>query len=288
MFKIGTLADWFGVGIIEGIKESEKCGATGVQLYAAGEFDPRTCSEEFICKVRDTAAEHNQQIVALCCELGGYGLEKAEDNPERISYLKKCAEMAMKLDCSILTTHAGVIPEDTDDPVYQDMVKAGREIGSFLAPLGLTLAIETGPDSASALRRYIDDCGEGIGVNFDPANFVMVGADDELNAVRILADKIVHTHAKDGINNVKVAPADFYHKFAEGDLDWLQSTNICTEAPLGKGSVRWDEYLALLNETGYAGYLTIEHEIKDGASEIYEAVEFLKDKCSKLFGKQQT
>lgn len=41
-FKIGTLADWFGVGLIEGIKMSQKVGAEGVQLYAMGELDPAT------------------------------------------------------------------------------------------------------------------------------------------------------------------------------------------------------------------------------------------------------
>ena len=282
MFKIGTLADWFGVGIIEGIKESGKCGAEGVQLYAAGEFDPRTAAPEFIQEVKQTAKDCGQEIVALCCELGGYGLEKAADNPEKIAYLKKCAELAPQLDCRILTTHVGVIPEDRDDPIYRDMLAAGKEIGSFLAPLGLTLAIETGPDSAAVLKQFIEDCGPGVGVNFDPANFVMVGADDELNAVRILGDKIVHTHAKDGVNHVKVSPEYFYHKFAEGDLEWMQNSNICSETPLGQGSVRWDEYLQALKETGYDGYLTIEHEIKNGAQEIYDAVTFLKERCRLL------
>ena len=285
MFKIGTLADWFGVGIIEGIKESEKCGASGVQLYAADEFDPRTASADLINTVKLTAADCHQEITALCCELGGYGLEIREDNAEKISYLKKCAQMAAELDCRILTTHIGVIPDNAEDDTYKIMLDAGRQIGAYLAPMGITLAIETGPDSAACLRRFIDDCGDGIGVNFDPANFVMVGADDELNAVRILSDKIVHTHAKDGVNNVKVTPEYFYHKFAEGDLEWMQSSNICTETPLGKGSVRWDEYLKLLKDCGYDGFLTIEHEISDKSkarAEMYEAVTFLKEKISLL------
>ena len=282
MFKIGTLADWFGVGIIEGIRESEKCGASGVQLYAAGEFDPRTTSPEFIKEVKQTAAGCGQEIAALCCELGGYGLEKAADNEGKISYLRKCAEMALFLDCRILTTHVGVIPADREDPVYRDMLDAGRKISSFLAPMGMTLAIETGPDSAVVLRQFIEDCGPGVGVNFDPANFVMVGADDELKAVGILSDKIVHTHAKDGVNNVKVSPEFFYHKFAEGDLEWMQQAGICSETPLGHGAVRWKEYLKLLKDVGYNGYLTIEHEIKDGAREIYEAVDFLKEMCRAL------
>ena len=282
MFKIGTLADWFGVGIIEGIKESEKCGATGVQLYAADSFDPRTADADFIAEVKQTAIHCKQKVTALCCELGGYGLEKAEDNPEKIAYLKKCADLAKELDCPVLTTHLGVVPASKEDPTYQVMLDACKEIAAYAYPLGITLAIETGPENAALLRGFLDDCGDGVGVNFDPANFVMVGADDEINAVRILGDKIVHTHAKDGKNLSKIASADFYHMFAEGGLEWMAKADICVETPLGQGNVRWLEYLKALKETGYDGYLTIEHEVEDKADEIREAVDFLKKQMEVL------
>ncbi len=281
MFKIGTLADWFGVGIIEGIKESQKCGATGVQLYAADSFDPRTASKELIEEVKNTCKEYGQKVTALCCELGGYGLEKEEDNPEKIDYLKKCADLAEELDCPVLTTHLGVVP-DSKDATYNTMLKACKEVASYAYPKGVTLAIETGPECAALLRGFIDDCGDGVGVNFDPANFVMVGADDEVNAVKILSDKIVHTHAKDGNNLNKISSADFYHKFAEGGLEWMATSNICVETPLGEGSVKWPEYLKALKETGYDGFLTIEHEVQDKADEIREAVEFLKKQMEVL------
>ena len=88
MFKIGTLADWFGRGIIEGLRESQRCGASGVQLYAWNEFDPAALSAEKKKAVKDTAAECGQEIVALCGELGGHGFEIAADNPGKIDYLK--------------------------------------------------------------------------------------------------------------------------------------------------------------------------------------------------------
>ncbi|MBQ9814092.1 MAG: sugar phosphate isomerase/epimerase [Lachnospiraceae bacterium] len=282
MFKIGTLADWFGVGIIEGIKESAKCGATGVQLYAADSFDPRTADKALIEEVKSTAAEYGQKITALCCELGGYGLERAADNPDKIAYLKECGRMAAYLDCPVLTTHLGVVPKNKLDPTYNVLLQACREIGSFLAPIGVTLAIETGPEDAATLRAFIDDCGEGVGVNYDPANLVMIGRYDEVESVRILSDKIVHTHAKDGINITPFDSGDFYHKFAEGGLEWMATSNICAETPLGQGSVRWPEYLKALQEIGYDGYLTIEHEVQDKADEIREAVDFLKKQMEVL------
>ena len=281
-FKVGTLADWFDVGIIEGIKESQKCGAQGVQLYATESFDPRYASRELIEEVKKTLKECNQEVAALCCDLGGYGFEKAEDNPEKIEYLKKCADLAKELDCNVLTTHLGVVPASKDVPRYQVMLDACKEIAAYAYPMGIYLAIETGPESGATLRAFIDDCGDGVGVNFDPANFVMVGADDELNAVKILGDKIVHTHASDGRNLKPIVPEDFYHQFAEGGLEWMATANICVDLPLGEGVVRWPEYLTLLKEVGFKGFLTIEHEVHGRSEEIKEAVEFLNKQMEEL------
>ena len=46
---------------------------------------------------------------------------------------------------------------------------------------------------------------------------------------------------------------------------------------LGEGSVKWDEYLAALNDIGYKGFLTIEREVGDDPEkDIGNAVNFLK------------
>ena len=71
MFRIATLADWFGVGLLEGIRESGRCGAEGVQIYAAGEFDPRTVSRDGVAALRETAPGAGQTGAALCGGLGG-------------------------------------------------------------------------------------------------------------------------------------------------------------------------------------------------------------------------
>jgi len=45
--------------------------------------------------------------------------------------------------------------------------------------------------------------------------------------------------------------------------------------------VHWDAYLDALRDVGYHGFLTVEHEIRNGAQEIYDAVAFLKEKIRK-------
>ena len=282
MFKIATLADWFGVGLIEGIRESQRCGAEGVQIYAAGELDPRTISRAEVQRVKDTLRECGQSVTALCGELGGYGLERTEDNPEKIAYLKQVIDLGLELGCNVVTTHIGVVPKDKTNPRYEIMRAACAEIGAYAAERGCFIAVETGPEPIDVLSRFIDDCGGGIGINYDPANIVMVTGVDHVEGVRIAGKRIVHTHAKDGKNLVPVDAEAFYHGFAEGGLEWMQSQGVLIETPLGEGDVRWAEYLTALKDTGYDGYLTIEREVKNGAEDIRMAVRFLNDAIAKL------
>ena len=62
-------------------------------------------------------------------------------------------------------------------------------------------AIETGPETAAHLKSFLDTLStNGVSVNFDPANMVMVTGDDPAEGAScLLKDYIVHTHVKDGI-----------------------------------------------------------------------------------------
>ena len=284
MFKIGTLADWFGKGLVEGIRESLRCGAGGVQLYAWNEFDPRTVKPETVRAVRDTAGECEQQVTALCGELGGHGLEIAADNSKKIDYLKRVVDLALELNCRIVTTHIGIVPAEEGGEKYAVMKKACAGIGAYAASCGAVVAIETGPEPVARLKAFVDACngeagGRGIGINYDPGNLVMVTGDDEVEGVRSAGPSIVHTHAKDGRMNQFAGPEEVYGLFAQGGIEALSKVSAWfTETPLGQGKVRWLPYLRTLKETGYDGYLTIEREVKENAAaDILAAVNFLKE-----------
>ncbi|MDL2288493.1 sugar phosphate isomerase/epimerase [Oscillospiraceae bacterium OttesenSCG-928-F05] len=278
MFKIGTLADWFGVGLLKGIECSRLCGAEGVQLYALNELDPRTMTAARIAEVRKAAEDNGQAVTALCGEVGGHGLEIAADNPEKIDYLKRTLDLALELGCSVVTTHLGVLPEDHTLPKYAAMHSACEELSAYALSAGGCFAIETGPEPVAWLADFLKDCGPGMAVNYDPANLVMVTGDDEVEGVRTAGSLIVHTHAKDGVCNLKTTPEIFYGLFADGGVEALNASDYATEMPLGEGAVRWPAYLAALKSIGYSGFLTIEREVGgDAMGEISRAVSFLKN-----------
>ncbi|MDR0651747.1 MAG: sugar phosphate isomerase/epimerase [Synergistaceae bacterium] len=276
--KIGTLADWFGVGLVEGIKKSAECGADGVQIYAWKDFNPLNLDRALADEVRDTAKAYGQEIIALCGELGGHGFENAGERADKIKYIKAVVDLGDSMNCHIVTTHIGVIPSDTTSPRYVTMRDACREAGEYAASRGSKIAIETGPEPIERLRRFVDDCAApGVGINYDPGNLVMVTGVDEVEGVRTAGDAIVHTHAKDGVMHKFFGVEEAYAIFADGGIEEMQKlSDYFEERPLGQGSVRWKEYLAALREVGYDGYLTIEREVKDKADEIAGAVNFLR------------
>ena len=52
---------------------------------------------------------------------------------------------------------------------------------------GITLAFETGQESANLLRKTLDDLKtHNLKINFDPANMLLYGAGDPLAALRLL------------------------------------------------------------------------------------------------------
>lgn len=284
MWGIGTLADWFGVGLLEGIRESERCGAQGVQIYACNELDPRRVTPAQIKAVRDTARGCGQKVTALCAELGGHGLEIAADNKEKLAYLKRTIDLAGELDCGIITTHIGITPEAVGSEKHRVMQAACSEIGEYAKSHGAVVAVETGPEPVASLCAFLDGCAGSIAVNYDPANLVMVTNDDEVQGVYTAGRRIVHTHAKDGICNLNAGCEKVYGIFADGGIEALNSiSTYFTETPLGQGRVRWQPYLAALREIGYNGFLTIEREVgKNAGADIRLAVKFLREQMEKL------
>ena len=80
-------------------------------------------------------------------------------------------------------------------------------------------------------------------VNFDPANMILYGTGQPIEALRKVGSYVSSVHCKDA----KWA--------ASPGQEWGQ------EVPLGEGDVNIEQYLRTLDEIGYSGPLTIEREI---------------------------
>ncbi len=280
-FKLGVIGDAFRVPLRESVVLAKKLGADGISFYAVtGGAGPVAWSRAERLDFKSCCADAGIEIASLIGELGGHGWQRPDENIWKIPQLKQIVELASDLGTKIITTHIGVIPEDRNSPRYAVMQSACRELGCYAAEHGVCFGIETGPESATTLRRFLDDLNEpGIGVNLDPANLVMVVRDDPVQAVHTLAPYIVSTHAKDGRNLQLCDAEQIYDAFAEGGFDELfaRTGQPFEETPLGQGAVLWSAYLNALRDCGVHVWLTIERETgSDPSVDIAGAIRFLR------------
>lgn len=274
-FPIGVIIDSFRTDTASAVKKAAAVGAQGIQVYATkGEMSPENLVGEKRSDFKKLVADNGLVISALCGDLGG-GFGNRDENPERVEKSKRIIELAKELGTDVVTTHIGVVPQDSNHERYKIMQEACFELSRFADSLDAHFAIETGPETSAVLKGFLDSLGStGVGVNLDPANLVMVTGDDPAGAVYNLRDYIVHTHAKDGKQLYYKDPEIVYGLVK----DSLVTGPSFLEVPLGEGSVDWSKYLAALEDIGYKGFLTIEREVGDNPEkDIITAVDFLKN-----------
>ncbi len=277
--KIGVITDCFKLPLDESLALAGELGFSGVQIYATtGEFSPEVLSSDRKAEIKALLHENGLEISALCGDMGGHGFQIAKDNPERIEKTKAIIDLAEEFGVSVITTHIGVIPADPAHPRYSVMLDAMKKCGEYAKTKGITLAIETGPETARTLFDFLEKTNGGVGVNLDPANFVMVTGQDPVAAVELLGKYIVHTHAKDGIMLKATDPEIIYEHFATGGIEALNVADFFLETPLGEGKVDFAAYLSALKKAGFDGYLTIERETgADPVADIKLAKKFIEN-----------
>jgi len=191
------------------------------------------------------------------------GFVPPQTRAERIARTKYVADFASQLSVNSLMCHVGCLPEDSADAVYHDMVRVVREICDHCAELNQTFAMETGQEPPAVLLRFLKEVDRhNLKINFDPANLILYGTGDPLEALDVLAPYVVSVHCKDG----DYPPVD-------------QPNALGIEQPLGNGSVNIPEFIGKLKRIGYRGILSIEREEPDERkreADIRAAVKLLK------------
>ena len=180
-------------------------------------------------------------------ETGGFG--PVELRQERLGRLKWALERTRRLGLTDLMLHAGFLPA-TGDPDRHAFLKTLSQAAAMASDQGVTLAFETGQETADLLRLTLDELDNpALRVNFDPANMLLYDMGDPIRAVEILAGDIRSVHVKDA-------------KRPKTPGAWGE------EVPLGEGEVDIRRFLETLKSVGYQGALNIEREVGDQAGRV--------------------
>jgi sugar phosphate isomerase/epimerase len=188
------------------------------------------------------------------------GLVPRKYRRARIDHLKRASDFAQQCGIPALHTHCGFIPENPNDPVYRETVQAIREVVSHCKRNGQMFLYETGQETPITLLRTMQDVGlDNQGVNLDPANLILYGKANPVDALDVFGTLVRGIHAKDGLY-----PTD-PHRLGE-------------EVPIGQGKVDFPRLIRRLKELNYRGPITIEREIEgpQQTEDIRKAIVYLR------------
>ena len=191
------------------------------------------------------------------------GIVPEHTRAARMKELKADIDFANLLGVKNVATHVGFIPEQPCYAEYQGVVDAVAELADYCGKYGMHFNFETGQETPVTLMRTIADIGrENLGVNLDPANLIVYGRANPIDAIDIYGNRIRSVHVKDGNY-----PKDDYHKLGK-------------QVVVGEGTVNFPVFLPKLLDSGYKGDLYIEHEIsgrdEERINDIKNTVKFIK------------
>jgi sugar phosphate isomerase/epimerase len=190
----------------------------------------------------------------------------------RFQEMREISDFARLLGVGAVALHLGFVPHDAADPLYGQVVDVTRELCDHCRANDQNLHLETGQEGADTLLRFLDTVSrDNLFVNFDPANMILYGTGDPIEALQKVGRYVRSVHCKDA----KWA--------ARPGKEWG------AEAPLGEGDVGIESFLSTLNAIGYTGPLTIEREIPQEPSrqkeEIGRGIRLLNELKAKIDGR---
>jgi sugar phosphate isomerase/epimerase len=268
--EIGVMF-WAGRDPHETLRELKSLGVKCGQLGIPGDFELKGAASAW----KRAFSDEGFQLVTVFCAYNGenyadiptvqktVGFIPRETRAEREARTLEVSDFAAELGAPGIGLHLGYVPEDNRDPDYITVREMVRRVCDHAARHKQTFALETGQEPADTLLGFLLEANrENLGINFDPANMVLYGTGNPIEALGSLAQHLLSVHCKDG---------DWPPKDKPGALG--------EEKPLGQGSVDIPHFIARLKQIGYKGTLNIEREASDPVqrmNDIRMAVELLR------------
>lgn len=252
--KFAVAAHCFGKELKPTLAAIARTDARGVQFDARDELKP----SDFSDTGRRQLLHHLDEIGLSIASLR-FSTRRALNDPQdleaRVAAIKRAMEFSAQLKARVVTIRAGRIPDDAESKPYILMRDVLNDLCRYGNHVGTTLALTPTSDSAATLRKMISDVREGpIGVHFDPAVFVM-SSQAVGESMRALHDLLIQIQVRDAIRDI------------EGGGQ---------ETTVGRGEVDWEEFLALVEETLFRGWLVVDRTRgEDQAGDVMRAIQYL-------------
>ncbi len=252
----------------ESIKTIKEWGFRCTQL---GVVPPEFYTDENAKKVLAAMAETGVESVGFFVGFPGesyasmqdvgetVGFAFPEKLSERMDIMRAAIDFAAKCRQPGVLVHMGFLPDDQSSPIYKQMWDAMCTCADECRKHKMFMGLETGQEQADHLAAFLKSLGrDNVYINFDPANLILYGKDNPVEAFKRIGQHVISCHAKDG-----VWPTE------EGQLG--------SEMPLGEGQVSIPDFVQALKEMYFKGPIVIEREAGDDRKgDIFKARELLE------------
>ena len=246
------------------LEVAHELGVPTIQLHAPHQTTrTKRHAEQFLARLEELG-------IRISVVFGGFEGESYADIPTvsrtvglvppatraaRLKEMQEISDFARLLGVGAVGLHIGFVPHDAADPLHGEVVAVTRQLCDHCQANGQNLHLETGQEAADTLLSFLAEVGrDNLFVNFDPANMILYGSGEPIEALRKVGRYVRSVHCKDA----KWA--------ARPGQEWG------AEVPLGEGDVGMENFLRTLNDLGYTGPLTIEREIPQEPSRQKEEI----------------
>ncbi|MBD3674107.1 MAG: sugar phosphate isomerase/epimerase [Planctomycetaceae bacterium] len=209
----------------------------GIQLDVRQELSSEQLGKTGIRDFRNRLEELNLKVAS-----GAFPLRQAIYDPQwlerRLEALRAAMVFTYQLGSEVLTVRPGRLPDaETRPDEWQVLVEILNELARFGNHSGVTLCLSLSLEFPERAHRLFESVTEGpLGINFDPLN-ILAGEQRVDEMFRKFHHRVGHIRARDGLRNI------------DDEVE---------EYPIGMGAVDWTEFLALLHEADYQGWIVLD------------------------------
>ena len=267
------------VGVVVVLRKADEIDSVFKNAYDLGFkycqlicWNRKLFNQKVADEVLATLEKYDLKISTFWCGWSGPTAWNFVDGPHTLGLVPECyrfqrmqelmegSDFAKMLGVDKVATHVGFMPENPSTEHYHAVVAAIRVVASHCKANGQNFLFETGQETPVTILRVIEDSGcDNLGVNLDPANLIMYGKANPVDALDVIGKYVYDVHGKDG-------------KYP------TCGKQLGPETPIGEGAVNFPAFIGRLKELGYDGTITIEREIsgEEQKRDILKAKEILE------------
>ncbi|MDX2039193.1 MAG: TIM barrel protein [Isosphaeraceae bacterium] len=236
----------------EQIRQAATLGAKGVVVAAIGDLAPDRLGETGRRDFRRLLQSSELALIAVVLPTRR-GFDSLDGLELRLERAEAAFALAFSLGTATVLARVGAIPAAEDLARRPAFDTALGELGRRADRQGVRLAIETGTEPGKTVAEFLRAASSpALAASIDPARMLQ-GGFDPIDALRDLATDVAHVRASEPKRLERGSASPFALRSSGG----------------GRGAIDWEEFVAVLEEIGYRGFLTVTPETAEDPEQAF-------------------